>query len=136
MGTVLTGEKLYNSVASILTYQSEFLYVISPFVRWDFTLIDLTTETKIVTRYDSWHENQKPLIRNGFKIYDNPKLHSKIYLNDNYAIVSSMNLYETTIVENHETGVEFFKSKSPNEYSKLLNICKSIVNDSLLITTK
>jgi hypothetical protein len=46
-------------------------------------------------------------------------LHAKCYLNENEAIVTSMNLYETSQVHNYEMGIHVSRQEDPELYEKI-----------------
>lgn len=54
-------------------------------------------------------------------------LHAKCYINDSEALISSMNLYEYSQVNNHEIGVKLTSREDKKEYEKLLVFIKNII---------
>ena len=60
-------------------------------------------------------------------IYFNDSLHAKCFLNENTAIVTSMNLYHYSMVNNVEFGVLFERKDDPENYSKILEESSSLI---------
>ena len=54
-------------------------------------------------------------------------LHAKCYLNDKEAILTSMNLYTYSMVNNIEFGIVVNKDDEPLEYRKIFNECRSLL---------
>ncbi len=55
------------------------------------------------------------------EVFSIKNLHSKIYLNENSAIISSMNLYEYSQINNHEIGVKLDFKTNTDEYKRCLD---------------
>lgn len=58
-----------------------------------------------------------------------PELHAKAYINDSTAIITSLNLYEYSQINNFELGIMFTRNENSEEYVKLVNeiniLCKA-----------
>ncbi len=65
-----------------------------------------------------------------FSIYFHDNLHSKIYLNENFAIISSLNLLKYSVENNHEISVLFDRSKHPKQWDKIYQQIKVIKKDA------
>lgn len=57
-------------------------------------------------------------------------LHAKCYLNENEAIVTSMNLYEFSQVNNQEMGIYVTKSDDPKLYEEIYNEARRLLRIS------
>ncbi len=57
-------------------------------------------------------------------------LHAKCYLNESEAILTSMNLYEYSQVNNQEMGVYVSKSEDPELYADILNEARRLIRIS------
>lgn len=57
-------------------------------------------------------------------------LHAKCYLNETEAIVTSMNLYEFSQVNNHEMGIYLTKSNDPQLYDEVYNEARRLIRIS------
>ncbi len=57
-------------------------------------------------------------------------LHAKCYLNENEAIVTSMNLYEFSQVNNQEMGIYVTKAEDPDLYDAIYNEARRLIRIS------
>lgn len=57
-------------------------------------------------------------------------LHAKCYLNESEAIVTSMNLYEFSQVNNHEMGIYVTKADDPQLYEEIYNEARRLIRIS------
>ena len=65
-------------------------------------------------------------------------LHAKCYLNENEAIITSMNLYEFSQVNNNEMGIYFTKSDDPELYKDLYDEANRLIriSDEIVVTVE
>ncbi|HRF48207.1 MAG TPA: phospholipase D family protein [Anaerolineales bacterium] len=65
-------------------------------------------------------------------------LHAKCYLNEGEAILTSMNLYEFSQVNNHEMGVYVTKAEEPELYGDILNEARRLIriSDEIRVTVE
>ena len=63
-------------------------------------------------------------------------LHAKCYLNENEALLTSMNLYEFSQVNNHEMGVLITRAEEPELYNEVLDEAMRILRTSDEIRVK
>jgi hypothetical protein len=54
-------------------------------------------------------------------------LHAKCYINEKTALVTSMNLYEYSQINNHEIGIKLSLEHNKDQFNKLLKIVHSII---------
>lgn len=124
-----------NEILSIIKKSKEFLYLISPYIQFGkYSLTELKAMKKSITKalkrdinvnlitrtLDKAHQfsrsnyetNLKFMHEEGCKIYFVSNLHSKIYCNDSEALLTSMNLYLASIMNNKEIGVLLTKKKN------------------------
>ncbi|MBA7526868.1 hypothetical protein ES705_19039 [subsurface metagenome] len=66
----------------------------------------------------------------GCKIYIIPKLHSKIYCNESKAIITSMNLYLASILNNKEIGILLTKNTELAEFNKIISYAIDLTKSS------
>ena len=64
------------------------------------------------------------------KIYFLNNLHAKCYLNENMALITSMNLYGYSEENNREMGIEIQKKENYELYEEINNECLSIRNSA------
>jgi len=57
-------------------------------------------------------------------------LHAKCYMNEKEAIVTSMNLYEFSQVNNHEMGIYVSKDEDPNLFEEIYNESRRLIRIS------
>ena len=57
-------------------------------------------------------------------------LHAKCYMNEKEAIVTSMNLYEFSQVNNHEMGIYVLKDEDPQLYEDICNETRRLIRIS------
>lgn len=67
------------------------------------------------------------------KLFYKKDLHAKCYLNEEEAIVTSMNLYEFSQVNNDEMGILLSREKDSEAYSDLKNDVRHILENSIRI---
>ncbi|MBI5729524.1 MAG: NgoFVII family restriction endonuclease [Ignavibacteriales bacterium] len=128
------------SIFKNLVSQSKSLKIVSPFIseqiivqiKKDFDLSNL----EMITRYNlrDFAQNVSSLsalklaVSNGAKVYGVKNLHSKIYMFDNKAIISSANLTSGGLYHNYECGILFddklLLKQLQDEFSKYKAICK------------
>ena len=63
-------------------------------------------------------------------IFPIKNLHSKIYVNEEVALISSMNLYEYSQINNHEIGVKLKISDDKTEYKDTINEIRIILESN------
>lgn len=65
-------------------------------------------------------------------------LHAKCYLNENEAIITSMNLYEFSQVNNNEMGVYIEKSTDPELYKDIYNEAQRLIriSDEIIVSVE
>jgi hypothetical protein len=65
-------------------------------------------------------------------------LHAKCYLNENEAIITSMNLYEFSQVNNNEMGIYIEKSSDPDLYRDIYDEAQRLIriSDEIIVTVE
>lgn len=65
-------------------------------------------------------------------------LHAKCYLNENEAIITSMNLYEFSQVNNNEMGIYIEKSSDPDLYKEIYDEVQRLIriSDELIVSVE
>lgn len=129
----------------IVDEATEFLYLISPFLKIaerlrqaieerDQMKIDIRViygKSELTPDQLSWLHSRKSL-RASFC----ESLHAKCYMNEKEALVTSMNLYEFSQVNNHEMGILVEKSGSPALYAEILDEARRLLRISEVVVTK
>lgn len=127
MSTFLTEDELNNAIDDVITNAKKFIVITSPFIKLDdhykerFNLIKKNPNIYLRILFgkneDNLYRSMKSEDLDYFKSFPNvsiifePKLHAKSYVNESEGIITSMNLYDYSAVNNVEYGVYFTKSK-------------------------
>lgn len=118
----------------------KWLIIVSPFVRISGRIKSyletlIKRRVKIILVYKTNDENTKSqnivpddyewLINNNIQVNSCRNLHAKCYINEKYALVTSMNLHSSSLVNNFEMGVIF---KACDNYEMYEYILKDVLN--------
>ncbi|WP_178984106.1 phospholipase D family protein [Winogradskyella helgolandensis] len=126
MSTFLTGDDLECKLTDIIWNAKKYIVLISPFIKLDDHIKDVLEKVKdthqiavyIVFgkneefKYRSFNENDLTFFK-GFKnitILYNKDLHAKHYCNESEGLITSLNLYGYSMLNNIEYGVYFQKT--------------------------
>ncbi len=133
-----------NEILQVIKESNEFLYLISPYIQFGKSLytelklmknailkalksgIDVNLITRTLDQAQEYSEsfyerNLKFMHEEGCKIYFVSNLHSKIYCNESKALITSMNLYLASILNNKEIGILLTKNSESTEYYKIIS---------------
>jgi phosphatidylserine/phosphatidylglycerophosphate/cardiolipin synthase-like enzyme len=90
-------------------------------------------ENKLQLEENNWLENQIG-IRTSFC----KNLHAKCYINENEAIITSMNLYEFSQQNNNEMGIYISKTQDPDLYNATLEEVQRLltISEEIRVTVK
>jgi|GEM_PF-4556761 len=110
-----TTAELSSEIEDIIDQGEEFVYIVSAYIELSHQYHDKieaalknADKVALIIRDDGeikkadleWFRSVKKL-----KIYKVPRLHSKVYMNENEAVVTSLNLNGQSIAKNYEVGV-------------------------------
>lgn len=126
MSTFLTGTELENKLTDIIWNAKKYIIIISPFIKLDehiksvFEKVKSTHDIPLFIvfgkneeyKYKSFNDDDFNFIKE-FKnvtILYNKDLHAKYYCNEKEGLITSLNLYGYSMVNNIEYGVLFTKS--------------------------
>ncbi|GGW48817.1 phospholipase D family protein [Arenibacter certesii] len=129
MSSFLTGRELENKLTDIIWNAKKYIIIISPFIKLDTHIKEVLEKVKSAHeinlyvlfgkneeyKYKSFNEEDFKFIR-GFKnvtVLYNKNLHAKHYCNENEGLITSLNLYGYSLVNNVEYGVYFTKTLNP-----------------------
>ena len=129
MSSFLTGRELENKLTDIIWNAKKYIIIISPFIKLDEHIREVLEKVKSAHeinlyvlfgkneeyKYKSFNEEDFKFISD-FKnvtILYNKNLHAKHYCNENEGLITSLNLYGYSLVNNVEYGVYFTKSLNP-----------------------
>lgn len=90
-------------------------------------------ENKLQLEENNWLEKQI-----GVRTSINKSLHAKCYLNENEAIITSMNLYEFSQQNNNEMGIYISKELDPDLYNATLEEAHRLltISEEIRVTVK
>jgi len=128
-------EKLINEA------QGEKLILITPYLRiarqFKSDIKDqenFKTNISVIVRADESHDpadiNFLQQEMKGVNLYTHQNLHAKCYLNHKTAIITSMNLYEYSQLNNTELGIKVEQSEDEKLYNEINEAAKKIVRNS------
>ncbi len=131
----------------IVTNANQEIILISPYLKINHKIKDLIedqnrmkTDVKIV-----YGKNElQPDENNWIKQLDSVRtgfckdLHAKCYLNEKEAIITSMNLYEYSQINNYEMGIYISKEREPELYSAVYKEARMLfrISDEIKITVE
>ncbi len=129
MSKFLTGEDLEGKLTDIIWHAKKFVLIMSPFIKLDnhvrsvFDKIKSTHEVGLYLMFgknegykqQSFSEEDYDYFKE-FKnivILYNKDLHAKHYCNEKEGLITSLNLYDYSMVNNIEYGIHFTKNLNP-----------------------
>lgn len=128
MSRLLQTVEISFKIEEIIKSTNAYLLLVSPYLQiherlksiLKNTLVNEKVKIYIVTRQDSkkdieWLESYKNVTVDYVST-----LHSKYYLNETEALITSMNLYHYSMVNNYEIGVSIMAKDELNNYELLL----------------
>jgi phosphatidylserine/phosphatidylglycerophosphate/cardiolipin synthase-like enzyme len=124
-----------NALSQIIKNAQDRLILISPYLqvsdgfkemledrdRFKIDIKIIYMEDKLRPQESSWLKSLKYV-----KIYSCKNLHAKCYLNENEALITSMNFYEFSQVHNKEMGILVSKTDDPKLYDEIYEEVKRI----------
>ncbi|MGB0432514.1 MAG: hypothetical protein ACPGLV_18705 [Bacteroidia bacterium] len=127
--------EISSKIMTMIDETDEFLYLVSPYIKiakW-YKLINKFNRLKernipfkFFVRDDNRNSESKAELKNlkyDFTALQN--LHTKLYINENYAIVTSMNLLLSSEINSIEIG---YRTENDSEYQELKEYCKRYLN--------
>jgi len=132
MAQFLTTRGLGHQIEEIIITASKDLIILTPFIQFSGSLYDRLTYTSkkeisitIIYGKTPLSKKDEKLLRDlNCSIYVKENLHAKCYLNENLALVTSMNLYEYSETNNEEAGILINEKTDQEAFQK----CKSYVS--------
>lgn len=117
---ILKTHQISAAVIELIEATKEYCYLVSPYIKmWqllDRALGKASEQNKritvIIRSGSEENAHVRKLLAYGFEIVVLDFLHTKLYLNESSAIVSSMNLYDTSSTRNHELALQLGKQET------------------------
>ncbi|WP_298420039.1 phospholipase D family protein [uncultured Kordia sp.] len=144
MSNFLTGKKLEDKLTDIIWNAKKYVIIISPYIKLDnhvksiFEKIKTGHEVKIHlifgknenSKYDSFNKNDFDYFKEfkNISILYLKDLHAKHYCNEREGLITSLNLYDYSLVNNIEYGVYFSKTVL-NPIDKLFEETERFTNE-------
>ena len=129
-----------NALTELIKNSEEKLFLISPYLQIADRLRLFIKEKdsrniidiKVVFRTDKLKAEELSFLQelNNVKVLSCDNLHAKCYLNENTAIITSMNLYQHSQQNNWEMGIKIEKNFDSELYEKIFEEVKLIISSS------
>lgn len=123
-------------IENIIKYSYEYLLIVSPYLKINNRLkpklaeaFERTDSVIILYRENELNQDES-LWLNGFtkvQLLPIKNLHAKCYLNEETALITSMNLYDYSQINNHELGVKLTAKSNSNEIRTLIDFIHNII---------
>ena len=145
MAEFLTTTGVSYRLEEIIKNASDRLVIISPFLRVNERVKELLEDKnrlKIDVRVIYGKNELRPEENNWLESMDFIRtsfcnnLHAKCYLNENEALLTSMNLYEFSQINNNEMGILVSREEEPDLYKKIMEESMRLVRVSEEIRVK
>jgi hypothetical protein len=123
-------------IEQILTKAEKYLILVSPYLKLNQRLKVKLSDAfkKVDSVYILYRENELNYDEanwlkefKNLKLFSIKNLHSKIYANEEQVLISSMNIYEYSQINNHEIGVKIEFNDDITEYKDTLNEIRVIL---------
>jgi len=142
MAKILDAGGTYREIVKVIDKAEKYIVIIAPYLRMN-GIIDELSEKDVPIVIICRDLSNEPQNEAGLriqkqvkerlaqlpncKVYECPNLHTKCYFNESRMVISSMNLYESTVDKNFEMGIRL-ESKL-EEDDALMTQAKRLVND-------
>lgn len=131
-----------NEIEQLITNSKQQLYLITPYLQIspilkplirDLVLKIPTISITVVCRSDKINAEDMEFFQDLkiVKILALDNLHAKCYLNENSAIITSMNLYQFSERNNYEMGVKIEKNAEQEQYDQLYDYVSIMLRESV-----
>jgi phosphatidylserine/phosphatidylglycerophosphate/cardiolipin synthase-like enzyme len=139
MATFLTTAGISYHLEELIKGTNERLILISPYLQFNKrikenieNLNNKKRDIRIIFREDNLQIEDNNWLASQFSLRTSicKSLHAKCYLNENEAIITSMNLYEFSQLNNDEMGIHFTKTRDPELYNSALKDAERLLTNS------
>jgi len=140
MKILTNSNSVFGEIEKVVENSREFIYIVSPFIKSELkdqvsydkfkNAIEIAKKKGIDINFISKQpsldskvnpeEELKGFTDEGCKLYLVPNLHTKVYCNESKALITSMNLYMHSIINNEEIGVKISKKRELKEFDKII----------------
>lgn len=141
MATFIKNSEITDKIDRIINESKEYLFIVSPYLQFSDRIIDYlesaakqTHLTLIFGKDKASAEKELSLIDHiNCTILYKKNLHAKCYSNEKSAIITSMNLYAYSQVNNEEMGVYIEKDTDEEAYIQCSKNLSSIIDSAVVI---
>ena len=141
MAEILSTADCSSAIERIIKNAKDKLYLISPYMKISPLLkvqleqLDNRVSTitiKVVARTDKVQVDEIAFLQKlkNVQILTLGNLHAKCYMNEETAVITSLNLYDFSERNNVELGIKIEKTKDPELYNEVFNEVSSIIGQS------
>ncbi len=130
MVAFLDSDGIKSELSKILKRSEEFVYIVSPYLkigdRYRAILKDIANqgkEIKIIYGKKPMNDSEMDWFKSVDMIglYFWKDLHAKCYMNEKAAIITSLNLYEYSLINNYEMGIVIYRDQDTKIYDEILD---------------
>ncbi len=139
MVELLTTSGTAHYLEQVIKKAKKDIYIVSPYLDLSHNflqrLLDAEKSGKtinIVYRDDKLKERERKKVEKirRLNLYHHPFLHAKCYANEEFVIITSMNMIEYSEKKNRELGILVRKDQEENTYNEAIDEIISIIDDS------
>ncbi len=140
MAEFLTTTGVSHRLEGIINNAKQRLYLISPYLQTNPRLREIivrraqskSIDIRVICRNEDLRPDEKTWLASvpSIKIIGRASLHAKCYMNEREALLTSMNLYQYSQVNNDEMGILVSKEKDGELYDKICDYVTRILDPS------
>lgn len=139
MAEIVSAKGTGHKVEQIIQGARTELILISPYLRLDDTYmqelkraLDRKVSVKFVFREEDLKKPESEKLRSltGLQLFSLPRLHAKCYYNEQRMVITSMNLHESSEVNNREIGVFIDRTEDQRLYADAVEQARSILESA------
>ena len=139
----LNTAQAYSEIENIISKAENRLVLISPFIQIPKLLLERLTYASekrnvnitLVCRIGKLKRHEFKSLKkiNRLEILDLPNVHAKCFFNENSMVITSLNLYEHSQINNREMGILITHNEEPTAYSNATAEADFIIQTAHLI---
>ena len=137
---VLFPNEIALRVRDLVSASQDFLIVVTPYFRpWAQMQSEIERAAKrevlvrLIVREDEvpkLADVLAPCFTSGVRVLSRTRLHAKLYINESAAILTSMNLIESSANDSWEAGIQVTRAGAPESYRRLLRQADDLIEAS------
>ena len=139
MSTVVATRAISYYIERIITEANQNITLVSPYLKIAKPLYDRLVDadakgvktTIVYGKVEMNKEQEKQLMKlNNCRLLFVENLHAKVYLNENFGVITSMNLYDYSEINNFELGTIIDKAQDFSNYNSTVSEVEYIIKDA------